>query len=545
MKRFLLPAMAMLAIASLVTAQCAVLPVATAGGNGQTGYMFDIENISANPVTVTGFDVRGLGNYATTINLRTLNVTGSFTALAANTTTAANWTLVGSGPITLSTAANSALPFPIAITIPAATKQAVYITTSVAATNLSYTTGLAGTYGTAIIATDGVLNVYAGCGKGQLTGGAPFGGTFGGPTVGVSSSRNFRGAVTYQTGALASWETNSLVSSVDFNGVNGTPCSKALTTVCAGSPVNATLASNGAGTFFDVFFNLSPTVGNGAGAIATAGGQLVNLDIMGGLFMLNGTLVPHPGTFSIPFGAPAGLTISAQQLVLDPTHVDGINLSQAAQLDGLAGGGVGLVGPAGDDTVLTIVAGGAPLCAPALTFYGTTQTTYHVVTNGRLMWPIGSTSFSPTVAAAQATTGTLGIWTDYNTAIGGTVTLDLVGGVFGVNFNAIGYFGMAGTASTFRLENDSNTGIVKIANIAQGSQAPPPAGGTANSFLGMSPGIGATDPGQTLFSPLASGVTANATDMLYNFGLAGTLAPGITSITFAPNVVGNYDWSSL
>lgn len=542
MKRFLLPAMAMLAIASLVTAQCAVLPVATAGGNGQTGYMFDIENLSANAVTVTGFDVRGLGNYATTINLYTLNVTGSFTALAVNTTTAANWTLVGSGPLTLSTAANTALPFAVAVTIPALTKQAVYITTSVAATNLSYTTGLAGTYGTAVIATDGVLNVYAGAGKAQLAGGLPFGGTFGGPTVGVSGSRNFRGAITYQTGALASWEANSAESSLDFNGANGTPCSKALSTVCAGGAVNTTLASNIPGTFFDVAFNLSATVGNGAGALATAGGQLVNLDLLGGLFMLNGTLVPHPGTLAIAFGAPAGLTISAQQVVVDPTHVDGINLSQAAQLDGVAGGGVGLVGPAGDDTVMTIVAGGSPLCAPALTFYGTTQTTYHVVTNGRLMWPVGSNSWTPSAAAAQATTGTLGIWTDYNTAIGGNVTIDIVGGVLGVNFNAIGYFGQAGTASTFRLENDTNTGIVKIANIAQGAQA---VGGAQSAFLGMSPGIGATDPLQAAFSPAAVGVTTNATDMLYNFGLCGTLAPGITSITFVPNGFSNYDWSSL
>ncbi len=96
-----------------------------------------------------------------------------------------------------------------------------------------------------------------------------------------------------------------------------------------------------------------------------------------------------------------------------------------------------------------------------------------------------------------------------------------------------------GTASSFRIENDSNTGIVKIMNIAQGAQA------TINSaLLGISRGAGATNPGQAPFSNAATGVTSNATDMLYNLGIAGTLAPGITAITFAPNAFGNYDWMS-
>lgn len=531
------PVLLSIVFCSILSAQCAMLPVVSSGGNGQAGYMFDVQNISANQITLTGFAVRGQG--AGQMELYALNVTGSFAASAANLTTAANWTLVNSGPVTLSNVTDVPLPFSFAIPIAPGTTQAICIATVLPPSYLSFTTGAAGSFGS-VIASNGAMNVRAGVGKG-LAGVLPFGTTYGGMTVGVSASRLFRGSVTYMSGSVASWEVNSPESSLDFNGAHGTPCTKALTNLCAGTMVTTTLASNIPGTWFDVGFNLAPTVSSTGGAMLTAGGQLVNLDLAGGLLLLNGTLLPHPGTLSVLLPATAGITLSAQQVVLDPTHVDGINLSQAAQLTGFAIGGLNIPGPSTDNSVLTIVAGTAPLCAPALTFYGTNQTTYHVTSNGRMTWPAASTAFAPTAATAMTTAGTLGIWSDYNPILGGSLTIDIVNGVVGVNYNAVAYAAQPGSASTFRIENDSNTGILRILNIAQGVSTST----TLQSFAGISLGIGATDSGQASFSPAGTGASTNATDMLYSIGLAGTLLPGITSITFVPNVFGNYDWSSL
>jgi hypothetical protein len=68
--------------------------------------------------------------------------------------------------------------------------------------------------------------------------------------------------------------------------------------------------------------------------------------------------------------------------------------------------------------------------------------------------------------------------------------------------------------------------------------------GTLNAFLGITRGTGATNPGAAVFSPADGAAIPNGTDMLYNFGLSGTLAPGISTINFAPNGFGGYDWTS-
>jgi hypothetical protein len=67
-------------------------------------------------------------------------------------------------------------------------------------------------------------------------------------------------------------------------------------------------------------------------------------------------------------------------------------------------------------------------------------------------------------------------------------------------------------------------------------------------FLGICGGtaVGATDPGQTSFAPIGnSGIVPNATDALYGFGSAGSIATGINGITFFPNGFGNFDWQSF
>ena len=346
------------------------------------------------------------------------------------------------------------------------------------------------------------------------------------------------------SGGAAVFQTNSPNSNLDINGVQGFGCAKAVTKVCAGSLVTINSATALLGSPFDIAFNFTPTSPLGAMGFATAGGQIVNLDLTGGLFFVNGggapALLPHPGAFAIAFGMPAGLLASMQQLVIDPTSLDTFRLSQAAQLQEQLLP-FPIAGPVGDDVSLTV-----PFPCGTVPFYGTSYTQMFVITNGNVQMgtAAASTSFSPTVAAAATGNGRIGNWADFNTAIGGSIGITSPGaGIISVDYNAIGYFGQAGTASTYAVVIDPATGVLSISGVNTiGAQLTT---GTLNAFLGISRGATATDPGPALFSPAGGGVTVNSTQMLYNFGLSGTLAPGISTITFVPNSLSNYDWTSF
>ncbi|MSR75947.1 MAG: hypothetical protein EXS14_10820 [Planctomycetes bacterium] len=237
---------------------------------------------------------------------------------------------------------------------------------------------------------------------------------------------------------------------------------------------------------------------------------------------------------------PPGLTASLQQLVVDPTSADTFRLSQAAQLQEQLNL-FPIAGPVGDDVALTV-----PLLCGTAPFYGTSYTSMYVITNGNVQFgtAAANTTFAATVAAAATGNGRIGNWTDYNTAIGGSINITSPGpGLISINYNGIGYYSQAGTASTFSVLIDTGAGSLSIQGVNTiGVQLPP---GAISAFLGISRGAGATDPGAALFAPAGVGTTVNSTQMLYNFGLSGTLAPGINTITFVPNGVGNYDWTSF
>jgi hypothetical protein len=346
------------------------------------------------------------------------------------------------------------------------------------------------------------------------------------------------------TGGAPLYQTNSPNSVANINGAVGYGCSKALTKVCAGNLVSINSSTATAGAPFDIAFNFAATSPLGGMGFMTSGGQIVNLDLTGGLSFINGGagpfLVPHPGAFTIPFGMPPGLLASLQQLVVDPTIIDTVRLSQACQLQEQLLP-FPIAGPVGDDVALSVT-----LPCGTQAFYGTSYTNFHVITNGnvQLGTAAASTAFSPTVAAAATGNGRIGHWADYNTAFGGSISITSPApNQVSVDFNAIGYHTQTGTASTFGVLLDGATGAISITGINTiGAQL---ATGTENAFLGITRGAGATDPGAALFSPASTGVTVNSLQMLYNFGLAGTLAPGISTITFIPNGVGNYDWLSF
>ena len=191
MKKLSLALALVLTSAAALQAQCASLPVSpVVSANGQSGYMFDVDNISANTVNITGFSVVGSGAAANvTFDIYALNTTGSFLALAANLTTAANWTLVGtsSGVALAAFPVQTRIPAVINVPIAPATTQAFYVTTTGTGT-LRYHNGTTAPYVVGgIIATDGTLNCRGGVGKSY-----PFGSTFGGTTLGTGG-RLFEG----------------------------------------------------------------------------------------------------------------------------------------------------------------------------------------------------------------------------------------------------------------------------------------------------------------------------------------------------------------
>ena len=76
-------------------------------------------------------------------------------------------------------------------------------------------------------------------------------------------------------------------------------------------------------------------------------------------------------------------------------------------------------------------------------------------------------------------------------------------------------------------------------------------------IIGISPGNGATgnvalDPGAQAFAPAGAG-SGGPNDMLYEFndvsvtlsGIPASVAGGLSSLIFAPNVAGGYDWAGL
>ncbi len=368
---------------------------------------------------------------------------------------------------------------------------------------------------------------------------------------GLDFSGNVNDAMTIGTPAwpfvafpAPTWETNDSGSSLDFNGVQGSGLAKASTQVCTSTLLTAN-SQGSLGLPWEAVYNLSPTVPAGnPGALVTPMGQILNVDVTAGLTFLFGGLAPaplaHPGTFSMPISAPpVAATFSIQQVIVGPVHPDGYALSQAAQLDTIAINLPALptAGPVGDDV-------GTVFNIGCMVFYGRSFSTVWVQSNGRLTFGASNTTFTPTAAAFATNPASMGCWTDFNSAAGGTITVSQpLPGVFQAAYNGVFYFSTT-TPNTFQLELDTTTGIASIINLTG------LAAGTGNMLIGVSGGTSvlATNPGLTDFSPGGlgfAGLTSNGTDMIYNLGVRGAVTSGITRIDFLPNSFNNYDWVSF
>lgn len=541
MKRIPVTFLFLVALAGLVSAQCGIVATGLTGGNGQNGTMFNVVNISASPIIVTGFEQSFFAAGSSDMEIYTK--AGTWSGFEA---TAGAWTLVGSAAAVAHPTINAYVPLPITVAVPvgAGATQAFYVTTTLVGTGntVAYTTGTA--HINAVIGTDGTINVLGGPGKAY-----PFGASFGLPTQG----RIWNGRVAYACGGNPTYQTNSAAASFDVNGNQSSGFTPAITSGCIGSPITVNIGALAVGNGYEILTSLAPLVPAGGGALVTGNGQIVNVNLGDPTtsFLFGLTFPPFPTPFggsspvAIPLGLPGAPVLAAQFAILDGSHPDGFRLAQAFELHAIAGTG-SLPGPTGDDTTITVNLGAAPLCGvPSIPIFGVNYTQMHVISNGRVMFTgaAGNTTFTPTVAQALTDQPFVGAWCDLNPAgvPAGTITITTPAvDQVQVNYNAVVYFGTAIT-NTYSINFNATTGAITIQNISGFG-----VGGAANMFLGISKGnLGATDPGVTPFAIGGPATTGNGTtDMTYNFGIQGPgLGGGANNITFTPNGLGGYTWT--
>lgn len=336
------------------------------------------------------------------------------------------------------------------------------------------------------------------------------------------------------------WETNDAACSIDIDAVPLPPSGPATTVKCTSSFAHINLGTTLAGNAWDLGVSLLPAVsaptgcGPGTGGLATPNGQKINLDLPTTAFTFNLAFTNvFPGNFYIPLtlGTPVP-NISFQWVILDPAHLDGVSLSAPAQLTFVNS----IPGPVGDDVVSEV---NFQTCLSfPVPFYGVSHTRLFVSTNGIVTFNAGDTSFTPSVASAISGAPRVGLWSDLLATVG-AITID-VPGSNNVSINyGVGTTNLSsGSPCEFDLNFEVFTGVITASLTNVGA-------GTASQFVGISKGGGtATNGGASTFTPATSGITTNATDMIYSFGLQGSGVTGLTSLVFTPNGLGNYNWTS-
>ncbi|MAB88691.1 MAG: hypothetical protein CMJ90_04440 [Planctomycetes bacterium] len=339
---------------------------------------------------------------------------------------------------------------------------------------------------------------------------------------------------------LNPWEVNSPASSLDINGNQSVGLGPAVTSACIGSNLTLNSAAT-AGAPSDIAIAFASPIPAG---LTTGGGQQVNIDVTHpSLFSFNGgaasfagilNLQPHPGTFtfSIPTAGPFFAT--AQQLAIDTTHPDGFQLSQACEVNLIAGGlAVGL--ELGDDTVAYINYQNSPFCGtmPPITFYGTTHPVFWVHSNGEVYFQFPTANPTPAFNQYLTWMPRVGMWTDFAPDVAGSVSVSASATEVKVSFQNVASAGTSATANSFDITFTAG-GATIIDNYT------PDPGHIHPTIAGISRGGGSTDPGPmggtasgTIIGNLGAGTQSGlATDAIYEIPTAGLPAGGWNSLTF-------------
>lgn len=535
-----------------------------AGGNGQSGNMFDLVDLNGGiGLTISDIEIHTPSTGMVPVEVYIIPTGGTY---VGNENNAAAWTLVGSAMVQ-GNGLNAYTQTGISFALPAGVGTVpMYVT--IADPNVvdivQYTNGTA--VG-GVWAADAFLQINEGSGIQY-------------PFLGNFQPRNFNGRISYSfAGGSADYQTNSPAANLTIDGTASSDCvagivTKTLNSACGGAAVGDDTAtirfgSTSVGLPYDIAYNSSPIVPLSGGGFSFAP-EILNLDILGGLTFAIGGLAINtnplpglPGTTSTQFtfnltGIAPGTTLSAQALAVDPTSPIGIKLSSAAQLDVVLTTGA-LPGPTGDDTSVDVdlVASG---CLPGgVQMYGTQYNNLFVASNGRVNFVAADDDFTASPATALLDNPFVGLWSDLSPNVGGSIDITFPSAnTVRVDYNAVPFFGVTETA-TYGIEFDGVTGIITIDGLA-GVQ--PQVSGTVNAMmLGISPGIAAaggvaTDPGPVVFGT-PTGLTGGAaapTDMLYDFdstlGALPTVTDHVTfgltgTVIFTPDGNGNYTWQAL
>ena len=179
-------AVAVAAVAAVASAQ-SPLTTTFAGGNGQSGNMFDI--VGLQPVVITGFDV----NLTGTATIEVYAVTAG-TSYVGNEANPGAWTLLGTATGVVGNGAGVPTPVPLTLNVPInpAQQQGFYVTTT--AGTLTYTNG---TSLGAVYASNSDIQFLEGIGNAY-----PFGATF--------SPRIWNGNIHYTAGSSSGFATKTL-----------------------------------------------------------------------------------------------------------------------------------------------------------------------------------------------------------------------------------------------------------------------------------------------------------------------------------------------
>ncbi|NRA97652.1 MAG: hypothetical protein HRU14_15765 [Planctomycetes bacterium] len=358
------------------------------------------------------------------------------------------------------------------------------------------------------------------------------------------------------------WEINGADAWFDVDGIVGSTLQPAMLRRCPGASVTLDLRSNLGPAPYDLGLTVSALVPGSFGGSVTGAGQNINIPLgnptlrwlLGGLGPNLSTLFPGDHTLVAPT-PPQPTVVSAQMYIIDQSHPDGFVLAQGSQLTVSIGQPV--PGPTVDEEIVTITLGGLPVCGPAsIPFFGTAYTQLNVHSNGRVSFGnYPSIDFSASPAEAMAGDPFVGFWTDLDPTNGNVTIHAPTPSAIVVGYTAT-YFDEPSGNVSFYIRFDAATGGVDLLGL-QLIPANPLTSALATAgdrqFLGLSPGLGATDPGPVTFGVGAVG-SGGSSAMLYDWydHLSGhpSLVPSLQTgnlygIFFSPNGQGGYDWTGL
>jgi hypothetical protein len=399
------------------------------------------------------------------------------------------------------------------------------------------------------------------------------------------------------------YETNDDDGAVDIDGAWGSPyipIIKNLSIILCVPPAPATgtlnaETQNNASGFWDIALSNHNIVPHSLAGVMF-GTEIFNLSVISTISFLNGGGMPvlspwpaatFPGvtssSLSVSFALSSVTDLSLQGVATAAASPVGFVLMQPTELHVVTTNPVTSVpGPTTDDMPVTIDLTQHPFCALAtgINFYGTVYTALSVSPNGRVEFGPGTLSFSPTVAEWLTGNPTIGVWSDYDPSLAGSVTVvSPSSDLLCIEYVNVPYFNQPSSSASFKICFDadcSSTGCsgssdaslkeMSASGIANFSSSP-----TENMILGMSPGASgmvygsATDGGNINFAGGTQGSVGTVTDALYDFldvalypgtlpaSLGGIIPPAtaplpgtpVVSILFVDDGAGNYSWTGL